>query len=132
MLTCSPPQKNRNISKGLLGSNVPLAKPHSQSLLLENKCYTVSSTLRKRCRPEGYVPWTAHLILNLIVKRKINNCPLAILDLLQFLTYFTGQMPTSIYASLKTNLIIKMTECQQSVSLPTRILKVPSVAPVII
>ena len=41
-------------------------------------------------------------------------------------------MLTSTYASLKTNLIIKMTECQQSVSLPTRILKVPSVAPVII
>ena len=65
-------------------------------------------------------------------KEEINNCPLAILDVLQFLTYFTGQMPASTYASLKTNLIIKMTECQQSVSLPTRILKVPSVAPVII
>ena len=67
-----------------------------------------------------------------MINRKINNCPLAILDVLQFLTYFTGQMPASTYASLKTNLIIKMTECQQSVSLPTRILKVPSVAPVII
>ena len=65
-------------------------------------------------------------------KEEINNCPLAILDVLQFLTYFTGQMPASTYASLKTNLIIKMTECQQSVSLPTRILKVLSVAPVVI
>ena len=65
-------------------------------------------------------------------KEEINNCPLAILDVLQFLTYFTGQMPASTYASLKTNLIIKMTECQQSVSLPTRILKVLSAAPVVI
>ena len=65
-------------------------------------------------------------------KEEINNCPLAILDVLQFLTYFTGQMPSSTYASLKTNVIIKMTECQQNVSLPTRILKVPSVAPVVI
>ena len=78
-----------------------------------------------------YVPWTAHLILDLMINRKINNCPLAILDVLQFLTYFTGQMPASTYASLKTNIIIKMTECQQSISLPPRILKVPSVVPVV-
>ena len=37
-------------------------------------------------RSEGYVPWTSHLILDLMINRKINNCPLPILDVLQFLT----------------------------------------------